>query len=92
VVLRFILFPLQVAPFVVFPYQIHKTVNGLVFWDVKFDWRFAHIEVDFAWCAAHIAEVSVCHFSRAVDYASHDSDFHALEVLCAGFDFGYNGL
>jgi hypothetical protein len=34
----------------------------------------AHIQINLAWRTAHVAKVSICHLSRAINDATHDGN------------------
>src|SRR5262245_29569210 len=82
----------RLNPLAVFANQIHETFHGFSFGNVEFDRRLTHVEVDLARRTAHVAEVCIGHFARAVHDAAHDGDFYALEMLRAGFDAGSDDL
>ena len=67
--------------------KINESFDRLRLGDVEFHRLFANVEIDFVRCAADVAEVRICHFSWAINDASHDGDTHALEVACGGADF-----
>src|SRR3984957_10410347 len=49
--------------------------------DRPFDDILAFIECNLACSAAYITEIGVCHFSGAVDDATHDRDLYAFQMV-----------
>ena len=69
-------------------YQVNQFVNRAFCGDIAFDDVFALVERDFAGTTAHIAVIGVGHFARAVDYAAHNANFDAFEVVCVASNQG----
>ena len=72
--------------------EVHEAFHSFDFGDVEFDGRLANVEVDLAGRAAHVAEIRVRHFARAVHDAAHNGDLHALEMFRARLDARRHGL
>ena len=54
--------------------------------DIIFNTGLANIKVDFIRGASNISKVGISHFSRTIDYAAHDGDGDAFEVVGFGTD------
>jgi hypothetical protein len=76
----------------VFANQIDQALDGIGFGDVKLDRLLSHVKVDFPGSATHVTKIGIGHFTGAVYYTAHDSDFDAFQVLSTGFDFRGYGL
>ena len=72
--------------------QIDETPYSFALGNVEFHCGFSDVEIDLPWCSADVAEISVCHFTRAIDNAAHDCDSNAFKMACRSADFLSGGL
>src|SRR6266704_1045745 len=75
-----------------FSNEIYQAINRFSLQNVKFNRRFAHVQIDLSWRAADVPKIGVGHFAGSVDDAAHNSDFHALEMPGSRFDTGSDSL
>src|SRR5579863_2722693 len=58
-------------------YQRDEALICLCKRNVSLNTLLADVEIDHACLGADVAEIGICHLSRAIDDTTHDCDFHA---------------